>query len=825
MAEDMQGQKATQAEHHKRAAVFSFSPKQMAQAEQAGVIAAHHRAGRTQMKTIPIDDHPPAQLSDRDDGIFIEAKPRGDGVRVYVTIADVAAHVPPESPLAKVAYQNAFSIYRPWGNTPMFPQQVQDRLSLEDRQERLGMMVVIDFDKQYQAVHTEFRRVLSDPHAASWEQASALMLEDPQFQLMVEIAQGIRSHYLGSGPAALPREGKQNLRPNAGPQQMAVTKMVETFMLPANMEAARMLATMGVPFVARNFGTEDGKAHYSTTPMNHKDLARYGLHCPYGHFTSPIRRGVDFYNQHQMHFVIDVIEKTEALLRQADPAIDPEKLHRLLWKNTHGLVTQVADNSVDLQPMTDALRMLWREVSALPPDEAALWQTTVELARMTPPYSKSQLDHYLPEINRKADSEQVAANSVLRSQAAVEAGTKRLQGLDIHSLPHVNPDRFTVLIRDAAITGILPDALLMEAKQRLKGKNPQGYRLNPVEDGVYIMLVAGFPQDAAWRELKKQVARQIKHDPATVNGIIDVARRMPGVLGSGELAVHTTVFPDDALHHQRVMPHMHMAILSYGGEGHAAPLSPPSYSIGHNGRAALSHAYYSFLEHYAFGQLQPLDQVSVPNVRYADLDNGNRPRLKLVQEMAASMGATLAFETATNAQGKHLVGLTALGGKLAAPIYVQAVEKTAEEAQHAVLRKLLRNAGFKQASNALSIAEMQRTINPQMLLEQWTQEGGGSYQVDMHYKPSRRHVPAKFIATVTVDMEVNGTMRHWQGRGFGPNQDRAERIAADNVLTQLEKECAAAPIPEGEAFVPQFGSWVHKVSNQTAVTATSQGKH
>jgi ribonuclease R len=68
-------------------------------------------------------------------------------VRVWVHIADVAAHVPPGSAVDREAYRRATSVYVPGAVEPMLPEALSNRAcSLVPRQDRLAVTVEMDFE-------------------------------------------------------------------------------------------------------------------------------------------------------------------------------------------------------------------------------------------------------------------------------------------------------------------------------------------------------------------------------------------------------------------------------------------------------------------------------------------------------------------------------------------------------------------------------------------------------------------------------------------------------------------------------------------------------
>ena len=100
------------------------------------------RADFRELPTFTID--PPA-AKDFDDAISAQAIE--DGVRVWVHIADVAAHVKPGGAVDREAFRRANSVYVPGLVEPMLPEALSNRAcSLVPGEDRLAVTVELDFD-------------------------------------------------------------------------------------------------------------------------------------------------------------------------------------------------------------------------------------------------------------------------------------------------------------------------------------------------------------------------------------------------------------------------------------------------------------------------------------------------------------------------------------------------------------------------------------------------------------------------------------------------------------------------------------------------------
>ncbi len=98
------------------------------------------RRDLTELATFTVD---PATARDFDDAV--SAQREGDSIRLWIHIADVAAHVPPGSPLDGEAWRRANSTYAPGVVEPMLPHALsEDACSLAPGVERLAVTVEIE---------------------------------------------------------------------------------------------------------------------------------------------------------------------------------------------------------------------------------------------------------------------------------------------------------------------------------------------------------------------------------------------------------------------------------------------------------------------------------------------------------------------------------------------------------------------------------------------------------------------------------------------------------------------------------------------------------
>jgi len=118
-----------------------------------------HDAPRSDLRDLPTFTIDPPTARDFDDAISAE-RLEGGAVRVWVHIADVAAHVPPGSAVDREAHRRATSVYVPGKVEPMLPEALSNEAcSLVPHQDRLAVTVEFDLDGA-DVVRSAFHRSL-----------------------------------------------------------------------------------------------------------------------------------------------------------------------------------------------------------------------------------------------------------------------------------------------------------------------------------------------------------------------------------------------------------------------------------------------------------------------------------------------------------------------------------------------------------------------------------------------------------------------------------------------------------------------------------------
>src|SRR5207247_5862267 len=119
-------------------------------------LAVESRRVLTSQPTLTND---PAQARDSDDAV--SAEPDGDGLRVFVHIADVAAHVQPGSAVDREAERRGNSVYVPGAVEPMLPEPLSNEAcSLVPEQPRKAVTVEMATDSEGLVQSSAFFRSL-----------------------------------------------------------------------------------------------------------------------------------------------------------------------------------------------------------------------------------------------------------------------------------------------------------------------------------------------------------------------------------------------------------------------------------------------------------------------------------------------------------------------------------------------------------------------------------------------------------------------------------------------------------------------------------------
>lgn len=255
---------------HAHAIPHAFSRDALAEAEAAKPATMK---GREDWRKIPLVTIDPADAKDHDDAVFAEADASPDnpgGHVVIVAIADVAAYVRPGSALDRDALDRGNSVYFPDRVVPMLPERISNDLcSLREKENRPSLAVRMVFDKDGRKLRHAFHRVMIRSAAKlSYQQAQAAIdgapddatgpLVDPVLKPLWTAYRALSKARDARGPLDLDLpERKLILTPEGTvdrvivPPRLEAHRLIEEFMIQANVAAAETLEAKRTPLMYR----------------------------------------------------------------------------------------------------------------------------------------------------------------------------------------------------------------------------------------------------------------------------------------------------------------------------------------------------------------------------------------------------------------------------------------------------------------------------------------------------------------------------------------------------------------------------------------------
>ena len=346
---------------HTHGIPMGFSAAAEAEAEEAEPPTLK---GREDLRDVPLITIDPPDARDHDDAVF--AQPDDDptnpgGWICWVAIADVAAYVRPGSELDRIAREKGNSVYFPDRVEPMLPERLSNGLcSLREGENRACLAVRMVFNANgRKKSHTFVRGLMRSAAKLSYEQAQAAIDGQPDDKtgpLLERVLKPLWAAYAcmkigrdARSPLAI-ESLERKISINTEGQIAAITarpsleamKLIEEFMIQANVSAAETLEQKKTPLIYRIHDTPSQEKVFSLTDFlgtlgipwskgeaprterfnkllaetrggphadivnevvlrsqmqavySTENIGHYGLNlAKYGHFTSPIRRYAD----------------------------------------------------------------------------------------------------------------------------------------------------------------------------------------------------------------------------------------------------------------------------------------------------------------------------------------------------------------------------------------------------------------------------------------------------------------------------------------------------------------------------------------------------
>ena len=247
-----------------------FRHDTLAEAETARPATLAHREDWRHMPLITID---PPDAKDHDDAVHAEPDGAGNnhgGFIITVAIADVAHYVTPGSALDREALVRGNSAYFPDRVVPMLPERISNDLcSLRPREDRaaLAVRMVIGADGRKRS-HTFHRIMMKSAARLSYQQTQFAIggrtdedteaLVKPVLTPLYAAYEALKRARAERGPLDLDLPERKILLKADGtvdrvitPERLEANRLIEEFMILANVAAAETLEKAHIPLIYR----------------------------------------------------------------------------------------------------------------------------------------------------------------------------------------------------------------------------------------------------------------------------------------------------------------------------------------------------------------------------------------------------------------------------------------------------------------------------------------------------------------------------------------------------------------------------------------------
>ncbi|MDX2021860.1 MAG: ribonuclease R [Deltaproteobacteria bacterium] len=255
----------------------TFAPEVEAEARAVPtVVTEADRLDREDLRKVPFVTIDPETARDFDDAVALEAIPHGH--RLWVAVADVSHYVRDGRALDKEARLRGCSVYLPNRAIPMLPEALSSHMcSLVPQEDRLAMVVRVDFDRQGTPVEADFcAAVIHSRERFDYPGVAAALAGDvrgkrkkyepylPALREMEQFSGVLRERRFARGaldldlPQAVveldeddPKRVRNVRQSRKDPGERGAYAMIEEFMLAANEAVARSFTERGEPTMWR----------------------------------------------------------------------------------------------------------------------------------------------------------------------------------------------------------------------------------------------------------------------------------------------------------------------------------------------------------------------------------------------------------------------------------------------------------------------------------------------------------------------------------------------------------------------------------------------
>jgi ribonuclease R len=241
--------------------------------DEAGTLEPPTMSGRTDLRGLPLVTIDPADARDHDDAVHaaLDTSPdNAGGFVVTVAIADVAWHVRPGTRLDREARIRGNSVYFPDRVVPMLPERISNDLcSLREGKERPCLAVRMVFDRSgTKRRHTFLRGMMRSAAKLSYQEAQAAIDGRPSARCEPLLDAILRPLWAAYSALAAARDRRAPLDLDLPerkivldadgrvarihvPERLVAHRLIEEFMIQANVAAAETLEDKRAPVVYR----------------------------------------------------------------------------------------------------------------------------------------------------------------------------------------------------------------------------------------------------------------------------------------------------------------------------------------------------------------------------------------------------------------------------------------------------------------------------------------------------------------------------------------------------------------------------------------------
>jgi ribonuclease R len=225
---------------------------------------------REDLRYIPLITIDPADARDHDDAIWAtpdDAADNNGGYKIIIAIADVAAYVRPASALDREARKRGNSTYFPDRVVPMLPERISNDLcSLKEGEDRpaLACFITVDADGHKKSHHFS-RAIIRVAAGLAYEEAQAAIDGRKPHELLQTVLRPLWAAYAAlskardnRGPLDLDLPERKIVLNDQGhvskvisPERLDAHRLVEEFMIQANVAAAEQLNKKRTPLLFR----------------------------------------------------------------------------------------------------------------------------------------------------------------------------------------------------------------------------------------------------------------------------------------------------------------------------------------------------------------------------------------------------------------------------------------------------------------------------------------------------------------------------------------------------------------------------------------------